>query len=117
MRAFRQRGIQGTTKCKLYFTQRVHKILESTARRMVGWDEILQADWDGYGDANVARAGGAGTAVHHGYRGILSSGYYLDYLGPRRYHYGIDPQGGGAAQSCRREQAKILGGEACMWAE
>jgi hexosaminidase len=56
-------------------------------------------------------------SVKSGYRGILSWGYYLDHASPASYHYGIDPQGGAAAQLTAEQASRILGGEACMWAE
>jgi len=52
-----------------------------------------------------------------GYRGLLSWGYYLDHLSPASYHYGIDPLGGDAANLTPEQASRILGGEACMWAE
>jgi hexosaminidase len=42
-----------------------------------------------------------------GYRGLLSYGYYLNYLQPAAKHYAVDPGDAGL----------ILGGEACMWSE
>jgi hexosaminidase len=56
-------------------------------------------------------------AAAQGYRGILSWGYYLDHLSPAGYHYGIDPLAGDAAKLTPEQQARILGGEACMWSE
>jgi hexosaminidase len=57
-------------------------------------------------------------AASKGYRGILSWGYYLDHLSPASLHYAVDPLGGPDAASLTAEQAsRIMGGEACMWAE
>jgi hexosaminidase len=57
-------------------------------------------------------------AAAKGYRGILSWGYYLDHLRPASFHYGVDPMGGPDAANLTPEQAaRIMGGEACMWAE
>ena len=36
---------------------------------------------------------------------------------PAARHYAVDPMSGGAASLTPEEQARILGGEACMWAE
>jgi hexosaminidase len=44
-------------------------------------------------------------------------GYYLDHLEPARHHYAVDPLGGDAAKLTPEQQARILGGEACMWSE
>jgi hexosaminidase len=86
---------------------------------MVGWDEILVPglptdaviqSWRGQKSLSEAAA--------KGYRGILSWGYYLDHLSPASFHYAVDPLGGPDAASLTPEQAaRIMGGEACMWAE
>jgi hexosaminidase len=57
-------------------------------------------------------AGGA----RQGYSGILSNGYYLDYIHPASRHYAVDPLPPNIALS-EAEAARVLGGEACMWAE
>ncbi|HEY1336269.1 MAG TPA: family 20 glycosylhydrolase, partial [Bryobacteraceae bacterium] len=101
-----------------YFNQRVSAILKKHGKIMIGWDEILHPDlpqgtvvqsWRGQKSLAEAAA--------KGFRGILSWGYYLDHLSPARYHYGIDPLAGGAAQLTPEQAQRILGGEACMWAE
>ena len=57
-------------------------------------------------------------AAAQGYRGIMSWGYYLDHLSPAGYYYGKDPLGGPGSEKLTPEQAsRIMGGEACMWAE
>jgi hexosaminidase len=56
-------------------------------------------------------------AAKQGYRGILSSGYYLDAMAPAAQHYLVDPLGGADATLTPAQQKLILGGEACMWAE
>jgi hexosaminidase len=85
---------------------------------MVGWDEVLHPDlpadtvvqsWRG--QASLAEA------ASKGYRGILSAGYYLDHLRPASYHYGIDPLADAAQKLAPEVASRILGGEACMWAE
>jgi len=85
---------------------------------MVGWDEILQP---GLGTSTVIQSwrGRAALAesARQGYRGILSWGYYLDHLRPAGYHYGIDPLAVDAADLTPAQIGRILGGEACMWAE
>jgi hexosaminidase len=100
-----------------YFNGRIAKILQKHGKRMVGWDEILHSDlprdiviqsWRG----QQSLAEGA----KQGYAGILSNGYYLDYLSPAEQHYLVDPVSpdGGLSEA---EAARVLGGEACMWAE
>ena len=97
-----------------YFNQRVLKILQANGKTMIGWDEILHPDLP---KASVIQswrgAKGLAEATSKGYQGILSWGYYLDHLRPAAYHYGIDPLAGESADQASR----VLGGEACMWAE
>jgi hexosaminidase len=71
-------------------------------------DTVVQS-WRG--QASLAQA------ASQGYRGILSAGYYLDHLNPASYHYGIDPLADAAQKLTPEEASRILGGEACMWAE
>ncbi len=57
------------------------------------------------------------AAASKGFRGILSSGYYLDHLKPATEHYAVDPLAGAAGALPPEARSRILGGEACMWAE
>ncbi|MGP8245598.1 MAG: beta-N-acetylhexosaminidase [Bryobacteraceae bacterium] len=107
-----------THDLQLYFNHRVQRILARHGKTMVGWDEILDPDlakgtviqsWRG--QASLAES------ATKGYRGILSWGYYLDHLSPARFHYGVDPLAGAAADLAPEVAQRILGGEACMWAE
>jgi hexosaminidase len=100
-----------------YFNGRIAKILQKYAKRMMGWDEILHADlprdiviqsWRG----QQSLAEGA----KQGYTGILSSGYYLDHLLTAEQHYLVDPVSPDSGLT-EAEAARVLGGEACMWAE
>jgi len=84
----------------------------------VGWDEFLHGDLPK--DVVVQSWRGQQSladAAHQGYRGLLSFGYYLDLMQPASQHYSIDPLGNGAAALSAEEKQRILGGEACMWAE
>jgi hexosaminidase len=101
-----------------YFNQRVQKIVEKHGKTMEGWDEILRPDlpksiviqsWRG--QKSLA------DAARQGYRGLLSSGYYLDLMTSAASHYEVDPFVDGAASLSDDDKQKILGGEACMWAE
>jgi hypothetical protein len=56
-------------------------------------------------------------AAKQGFRGILSSGYYLDLMWPTARHYAVDPMSDAAANLNSEEQQRVLGGEACMWRE
>jgi len=91
-----------------YFNQQILKILTKYGKRMEGWDEILNPalpkniviqSWRGMKSLE--------DASRQGYRGILSTGYYLDHIEPSSKLYLVDPT----------EGPGILGGEVCMWAE
>jgi hexosaminidase len=114
----KQHGLGNTLALQLYFSQRVHRILTKYGKTMMGWDEILQPD---LGPDTVIQTwrnpASLAESIRSGYRGILSWGYYLDHLSPARTHYAVDPQGGAAAELTPEQASRILGGEACMWAE
>jgi hexosaminidase len=114
----KEHNLDGTRGLQVYFNQRIQKLLQKYGKIMVGWDEVLHPDlpadtvvqsWRG--QASLAQA------ASQGYRGILSAGYYLDHLSPASYHYGIDPLADAAQKIAPEEASRILGGEACMWAE
>jgi hexosaminidase len=117
--AFRtQRGMKTNEDLQAYFNTRVSKMLAKRGKMMVGWDEILHKDlpkntvvhsWRG--QKSLA------DAASQGYQGILSNGYYLDYIWPAAQHYAVDPMGKDAASLPAEAQKRILGGEACMWSE
>src|SRR5436305_11283885 len=101
-----------------YFNERVQKIVAKHGKTMEGWDEILRPElpksiviqsWRG--QKSLA------DAAQQGYRGILSSGYYLDLIYPTSAHYAVDPFTGPTANLSDADKEKILGGEACMWSE
>jgi hexosaminidase len=114
----KEHKLEGAGGLQAYFNQRIQKVLQKYGKTMVGWDETLHPDlpadtvvqsWRGH--ASLAEA------AAKGYRGILSAGYYLDYLKPASYHYGIDPLADAARKLAPQDSSRILGGEACMWAE
>ncbi len=111
-------GLKNNADLQAYFNTRVQKIVAKHGKTMEGWDEILRPDlpksiviqsWRG--QQSLA------DAARQGYRGLLSSGYYLDLMGTAASHYAVDPFADGAANLSDEEKQKILGGEACMWAE
>jgi hexosaminidase len=113
----RERNLKDAAALQNYFNQRLLKILEKHGKHMVGWDEILTPDlpkdivvqsWRGF-DSLAAGA-------KNGYNSILSAGYYLNLMSTAATHYMVDPLPQGNALS-PEEQARILGGEACMWME
>jgi hexosaminidase len=93
--------------------------VQKYGKTMVGWDEILVPGLPT--DAVIQSWRGQKSlydAASKGYRGILSWGYYLDHLSPASLHYAVDPLGGPDAANLTPEQAsRVMGGEACMWAE
>ncbi len=111
-------GLKTNDDLQAYFNNRLLAILRKNGKKMVGWDEIFHPDlpkdivvqsWRG----SASLSDGASK----GYQGILSAGYYLDHIRTAAYHYGIDPLGGKASALPDDAKARILGGEACMWAE
>jgi hexosaminidase len=114
----KQHNLKDAHALQTYFNQRVQTILKKHGKIMIGWDEILQPDLP-QGTVVQSWRGGESLAkaVAQGYRGILSSGYYLDHLQPAAAHYAVDPLGGAAANLDSEQAARILGAEACMWGE
>ena len=117
--AFRQRhGMATNDDLQAYFNKRVAAILKSRGKIMVGWDEVLHQDLPRNAVVQSWRGQQSlAEAVKAGFRGILSNGYYLDYMWPASRHYAVDPLGNDAASLPDDVKARILGGEACMWAE
>jgi hexosaminidase len=114
----RAHSLKNNADLQAYFNTRVQKIVAKHGKTMEGWDEILRPDlpksiviqsWRG--QQSLA------DAARQGYRGLLSSGYYLDLMGTAAAHYAVDPFADGAANLSDEEKQRILGGEACMWAE
>jgi hexosaminidase len=111
-------GIKNAHDLQVYFNKRILKILTKHGKTMIGWDEILHPDLPKATVVHIWRnRASLANAVQQGYRTILSWGYYLDHLSPAKFHYGIDPLGGAAAQLTEEQAKNVLGGEACMWAE
>src|SRR5713226_562721 len=111
-------GMKNNQDLQAYFNQRLEKILAKHHKIMVGWDEILHPElpktiviqsWRG--QESLA------AAAKQGYSGLLSFGYYIDLMWPAARHYAVDPMSGAAATLSPEEKGRILGGEACMWAE
>jgi hexosaminidase len=114
----RAHGMKNNQDLQAYFNQRVQAIVSKHGKTMLGWDEILHPDlpktaviqsWRG--QESLAEA------AKRGYRALLSHGYYVDLMWPASQHYAVDPMPDAAASLSPDEQQRILGGEACMWAE
>jgi hexosaminidase len=114
----RAHGMKSNGDLQAYFNLRVEKIVAKHGKTMLGWDEILRPElpktmviqsWRG--PDSLAQA------AKLGYRGLLSSGYYVDLMWSAERHYATEPLSGAAASLTPEEQKRILGGEACMWSE
>ena len=118
VRRFKRRHhLRNNLDVQAVFNKRLERIVEKHGKIMVGWDEILHADLP----KNVVVQSWRGQqslaqAARQDYRGLLSYGYYLDLMWPASQHYSIDPLNA-AADLSPEEKQRILGGEACMWAE
>jgi hexosaminidase len=116
--AFKQaQGFKDNHALQLYFNQRLLPILAGHNRRMIGWDEILQPglpttamiqSWRG--TEYMIRAARQGNAS------ILSAPYYFDHIKTSEEMYLVDPLPPGHGLTPEQE-ALVMGGEACMWAE
>ena len=114
----RAHGMRDNADLQAYFNKRVGQILTKHRKTMVGWDEILRPDLSK--DAVIQSWRGQESlaqAAKQGFRGILSSGYYLDLMWPTARHYAVDPMSDATANLSVDEQQRVLGGEACMWGE
>jgi hexosaminidase len=114
----RQNGLKDNQDLQAAFNKRVQQILAQNRKKMVGWDEILHPDlpkdivvqsWRGQKSL--------GAAARQGFQGLLSAGWYLDHMLPASVHYEVDPLSKEAGEMDAQAAAKVLGGEACMWAE
>ncbi len=100
-----------------YFNLRILKILQKYNKKMIGWDEILQPEMPT--DIVIQSWRGQKSlfeSAKKGYSGILSNGYYIDLIHSTEYHYLNNPIPDSVKLS-PEEEARILGGEATMWAE
>jgi hexosaminidase len=113
----REHKLPDTAALQNYFNQRLLKILEKHGKHMIGWDEILTPDlpkdivvqsWRGFDSL--------ATGARNGYSSILSAGYYLNLMSTAAVHYMVDPLPASSGLT-PEQQARILGGEACMWTE
>jgi hexosaminidase len=112
-----EKGLKDNHGLLAYFNQRLSKILTKHRKKMIGWDEILHPDlpkdiviqsWRG--PESLAEA------AKKGYKGILSSGYYIDLIEPASRHYLNDPIPENTTLT-PEERKLIIGGEAAMWSE
>jgi hexosaminidase len=114
----RKRRLRDAKALQVYFNRRLLQILTRHHKRMVGWDEILQADLpktiviEAWRNKQALVQGAT-----NGYAGILAAGYYLDLMLPASQHYAVDPLKGDTANLAPAQKEFILGGEGAMWEE
>jgi hexosaminidase len=110
-------NLKDTAALQTYFSGRVLTILQKHKKHMVGWDEILNPalpkdaiiqSWRG--------PEGLTAAAQAGHQVILSQPYYLDGMKSAETHYLADPIPANSGLT-PEQQALVLGGEVCMWAE
>ena len=112
-----ENGYKKPLELQRYFNERVLELLTKYGKRMVGWDEIFQ---EGLTQSIVIQSWRGRESLFEaaklGYPGILSNGYYIDLIQPTDFHYLNDPLPENSDLTAE-EAARILGGEATMWAE
>jgi hexosaminidase len=113
-----QNNLKSNQDLQAYFNRRVMEILRRYNKKMIGWTEVLHSDLPK--DAVVQAWQSKPTIpdiLRRGHPAILSRGFYLDHMRPASFHYEIDMFGGEASKLSEEERSRLLGGEACMWAE
>ena len=88
----RDRRIEGNHALQGYFNRRLQAILKNHGRAPVGWDEIMSDSLSGTVVVQAWRGHEQlFEAVHRGFGGILSAGWYLDYKLPAADLYRVEP--------------------------
>jgi hexosaminidase len=114
----RAHAIKDGEALQVLFTAKIQKIIAGRKKIMVGWDEVLQPNTPK--DVVIQSWRGPNSlaeAARNGYRGVLSSGYYIDLNQSAAEHYLVDPLGDSAATLTSDQKARVLGGEATMWTD
>jgi hexosaminidase len=114
----RAHAIKDGAALQVLFTTKIERIIAGEKKIMMGWDEVLQPDTPK--DVVIQSWRGSESlaeAARRGYRGVLSSGYYIDLNQSAAEHYLVDPLGAGAATLTADQKALVLGGEATMWTD
>lgn len=119
IQAFKQaHEIKDNAGLQAYFNKRLQAIVAKHGKTMIGWDEVLDPSLPR--DITIQSWRGPESlaqAAKEGYRGLLSSGYYLDLGWSAARHYAVDPMDESSNALSSDQKARILGGEACMWSE
>lgn len=110
-------GIATPAALHTAFNKRLFAIVQKHDKIPVGWDEIFQPDLPTSAVIQSWRSTTAlAASAKAGFRGILSAPYYIDHMKSAADFYLPDPIPAGTDLS-PAQQALVLGGEACMWAE
>jgi hexosaminidase len=113
-----EHNIADNAALQALFSGRVQKLVTARHKITEGWDEVLQPDTPK--DVVIQSWRGRESlldAAKRGYRGILSTGYYIDLNEPAEAHYLVDPLEGISDKVTPEQAASILGGEATIWSE
>jgi hexosaminidase len=111
--------MQSADDLQRYFVSRVHGILTKHHRQMIGWEEIYNGNlpkdaivhkWIPENMGIVKSFGRPEEFASHGYRTLISEGFYLDTYMPAYIYYenAAFPTG---------NTPGVLGGEAAQWTE
>jgi hexosaminidase len=110
-------GIRDNHGLQVYFNKRLITILKKYNKQMMGWDEIME---EGLPTSAIIHSWRGKEflvkAAEKGYKTVLSAGYYIDLSHSAAFHYKNDPITSDMIMT-KEQQARILGGEAPMWAE
>jgi hexosaminidase len=114
----RAHAIKDGAALQALFTAKIQKIVAGRKKIMEGWDEVLQPNTPkGVVIQSWRGQDSLAEAARSGYRGVLSSGYYIDLNQSAAEHYLIDPLGDSAATLTPDQKSRVLGGEATMWTD
>lgn len=113
----KKNGIKDNHGLQVYFNTRLINILKKYNKQMMGWDEIME---EGLPTSAIIHSWRGKEflvkAAEKGYKTVLSAGYYIDLSHSAAHHYKNDPITEDMIMT-EEQQARILGGEAPMWAE
>ena len=113
----RQKGLPDNHALQAAFNARVVALLAAHGKSTIGWDEVLHEDLPRSTLVQSWRGAEAlADSARRGFSALLSNGFYLDHMQTAAFHYAVDPLPAGT-QLTPEQRARVLGGEACMWAE
>ena len=89
-----EKGIEDYHALQNHFNTRIRKLIEGHGKKVMGWDEILQEDFQGDGVViqSWRNHKSLWDGIRKGSKGVLSYGYYLDHKQTAGFHYAVDPE-------------------------